>query len=326
MNSCNNKNNKNNPTFKKGTMKVNVIDKEKNIRETDVKLVICHSNIRVKQSEEIKTVTVKKGYTFVFLTEVAFGYECAQKKNDIFKTEKGVKELLSTGKQNNVFRTGTNAQYNPIEYKQFKAIYTEGMEMPDHEIEMSGLIGDVSGIFSLPLPENFSEDRINKKWKCLENKLGPMEKKRRLTPTEKKLIKDFVEEKDKIEKKLGKMRHRYYGGTSVQTTSGYHLRQHKELKRSKGVYKRAFRTLEKMMAPVSTNHITDTEKKRREFHCPPGIYIITGCRNIGFDDEPDVKPNGTRTRKGTNTPLNKNKEIKKAKKLNKEANKLLTLV
>ena len=315
----------NKTNYKKETMSVNA-----NGVDTDVRLVVCHSNIRVKRDGEIKTTVVKPGYTFVFLTEVGFSYLCTQKKFDVFKSEEGVKELLSSGKHNDIFRNGTNAKNNPIKYNQFKAIYTADMVMPDHEIEMSGLIGDASGIFSLPLAENFSERPIQNKWEELVNKLGNINTERNLTGDEQKAIKSYVKEKEEIERKFGKMKHRYYGGTSVQTTSDFKSREHKEMKRTKpGEYKRAFRTLGKMMAPAPTNRVTDTEKKRREFHSPPGIYIITGCRNIGFEDEPEVKQNGTRTKVNTNTPFNKNKKLKGAvtlaRKLNKKAKGVLRL-
>lgn len=305
------------------SVKVNGVD-------TDVRLVVCHSNMRIKKDKKLKTITVKRGYTFVFLTEVAFSYVCTQKKFDVFKTRKGVKELLSSEKQDDVFRNGTNVKNNPIKYNQFKAIYTAGMKMPDHEIEMSGLIGDASGIFSLPLAKNFSERPMQNKWGVLINKLGNINAERNLTGDEKKAIKSYVKEKEEMERQFGKMKHRYYGGTSVQTTSDFKSREHKEMKRTKpGEYKRAFRTLEKMMAPAPTKHVTDTEKKRREFHSPPGIYIITGCRNIGFEAEPEVKQNGTRARENTNTPFNKNKKVKKAvslgRKLNKKAKGVLRL-
>lgn len=311
----------NKTNYKKDTMSVKV-----NEADTDVRLVVCHSNIRIKSDGKIKTTTVKPGYTFVFLTEVGFCYLAEQKKYNVFKTKQGVIDLLSSNKKNHIFRNGTNAKNNPIKYNQFKAIYTEGMEMPDHEIEMSGLIGDASGIYSLPLPNNFSEDRIKRKWRELEQKLGNKSTHRKFTNPERNAIKTFVKEKEEIERKFGKMKHRYYGGTSVETTSDLKIREYKEMKRTKpGEYKRAFRTLEKMMAPAPTTHITETEKKRREFHSPPGIYIITGCRNIGYQAEPEVKQNGTRTRVNTNTPFNKNHVVKKAKKLNSKANGVLRL-
>ena len=75
-----------------------------------------------------------------------------------------------------------------------------------------------------------------------------------------------------------------------------------------------------MMAKPSTKHVTDTEKKRREFRSPPGIYIITGCRNIGFEDEPEVKQNGTRMKSNTNTPFNSHNKLKNAIKLAKKLN------
>lgn len=314
-----------NTGYKKETMSVNA-----NGVDTDVRLVVCHSNIRVKPDGEIKTVRVKEGYTFVFLTEVGFSYLCTQKKFDVFKSEEGVKELLSSGKHNDIFRNGTNAKNNPIKYNQFKAIYTADMVMPDHEIEMSGLIGDASGIFSLPLPQKFSERPIQKKWEKLINKLENQNIERNLTNNEQTAIKNYVKEKEEIERKFGKMKHRYYGGTSVDTTSDFKVRQHKEMKRPKpGEYKRAFRTLGKMMAPAPTSSVTDAEKKRREFHSPPGIYIITGCRNIGFEDEPEVKQNGTRTKVNTNIPFNKNVTIgnilTRARKLNSNAKNLLRL-
>lgn len=312
-------------SYKKDTMNVKV-----NGADNDVRLVVCHSNMRIMKDGSLKTIKVKPGYTFVFLTEVSFSYCSTQQKFDVFKTKEGVKELLSSGKHNDIFRNGTNVKNNPIKYNQFKAIYTEGMEMPDHEIEMSGLIGDASGIFSLPLPGNFSERPIQNKWGELVNKLEDQSVKRNLTENEQTAIKSFVKEKEEIERNFGKMKHRYYGGTSVQTTSDFRVREHKEMKRTKpGEYKRAFRTLEKMMAPAPTKHVTDTEKKRREFHSPPGIYIITGCRNIGFEDEPEVKQNGTRARANTNTPFNKNIKVKKAvtlgRKLNKKAKGVLRL-
>lgn len=300
------------------SVKVNGVD-------TDVRLVVCHSNMRIKKDKKLKTITVKRGYTFVFLTEVAFSYVCTQKKFDVFKTRKGVKELLSSEKQDDVFRNGTNVKNNPIKYNQFKAIYTAGMKMPDHEIEMSGLIGDASGIFRLPLHKNFTERSIRNKWEELvENKLGNLNGERNLTKNEQTAIKSYVKEKEEIERKFGKMKHTYYGGTSVKTTSDFRNREHKEMKRGvrrgKQTYIRAFRTLEKMMMP---------KKSKEEFSSPPGIYIITGCRNIGFEDEPEVKQNGTRTKVNTNTPLNKNKIvgeiIEQARALNSNATNLLRL-
>lgn len=314
-----------NASYKIETMSVNA-----NGVDTDVRLVVCHSNMRIMKDGSLKTIEVKPGYTFVFLTEVAFSYCSTQKKFDVFKTKKGVKELLSSGNQNHIFQDGTNAKNNPIKYNQFKAIYTAGMEMPDHEIEMSGLIGDASGIFSLPLAKRFSENPIRESWEELVNKLGNQNVERNFTQNEQTAIKSFVKEKEEMERQFGKMKHRYYGGTSVKTTSDFKKRQHAEMKRTKpGQYKRAFRTLEKMMTPAPTKHVTDTEKKRREFHSPPGIYIITGCRNIGFADEPEVKQNGTRTKVNTNTPFNNNNKTKmaviSAKNLNRKATNVLRL-
>jgi hypothetical protein len=324
----------NTPKFKKKTMKVHVIDKNKHINETDVRLVVCHSNIRLKRKnkkdpnrKEMKTVTVKPGYTFVFLTEVGFCYESTAEKYDVFKSEQGVIDLLSSNRKNIIFNTGYDAKGNLIQYKQFKAIYTEGMEMPDHEIEMASLIGDLSGIFSLPLPKNFTESPMQKKWQNLQEELGDINIERNLNPNEQNKIKEFVSTKQKIEKELGKMTHKYYAGTSVKTTEEFRKRKTLEMKRNHrdGEYKRAFRTLDKMMQPAPITNVTDTVKKQREFHTPPGIYIITGCRNIGFEAEPEVQRNGKRTRVNTKNNFNNNHVVKKAKKLNKIAKRNLRL-
>lgn len=292
-------------------MKVSLNDKQ-----TLVRLVICHSNIK-----KGNPIEVKPGYSFVFLTEAGFCYISNQSKWDVFKSEESIYDLLTSDAKNKVFAKGLNAKGKSITYNTYKVIYTEKMLMPDHDIEVASIIGDVGGIYNLPLPDNFSEQNINRKWSSLIEKLkrnvgfDPTLVNKENIPfssESKSKIKDYLNAKNIQEKHFGKVSHRYYSSTKVDSTKDFADKYHKELKLNKKSrkYVRAGRTLKKMM------------DKNSEFYVPPGIYIIAGCRNIGFEEEPIVSVNGSR-RRTSNAPFNNN--YQRAKELNRTAKKTLIL-
>ena len=290
-----------------------------NDRKTKVKLVICHSNIKKNAAGEIKTVIVKPGYTFVFLTEAGFCFISTQSKWNVFKNENKIIELLTSNAQNALFSKGFNSKGDVITYNTFKVMYTANMEMPEHEIEIASIIGDAGGIYTLPLANNFSEVEIEGKWNNLINNLSkdvgfdPSKKKNKevaFTNDSKSRIKNYITFKHAKELEFGKLSHRYYSSTKVNTTLDFFRKYHKEIKLNKKKNIRAGRTLGKMM------------DKKSEFYVPPGIYIIAGCRNIGFNEEPAVSSAGIRMR--YNGTMFNNKD-KKAKELNMKAKRYLTL-
>jgi hypothetical protein len=205
---------------------------------------------------------------------------------------------LTSSEENDAFSNGTNVNGKEMIYKTFKPIYTEGMDMPDHEIEMASFIGDTSGIYKLPLDENFNEGFIMREWKRLQNTL-----KKENDPSERmKIIRNYVNFKNGTEKDFGKMSHRYYRSIRVDAPDMEYKKS-----RTTGKFVRSNRTLSKMMT------------KGNEFYVSPGIYIIAGCRTIGYQDEPVVKENGSRIRKTTKELFNTNSAYKTAQNMNRKA-------
>ena len=296
-------------------------------KPTDVKLVVCHSNITLLKDKQEKTIPlkpikVKKGYTFVFLTEVGFCYLSKQSKWDLFKNEDNILKLLSTDEKNNVFANGTNATGKRIKYNGYKVMYTENMDMPDHDIEFPALIDDIEGIYRLPLDRRFTEQAIKMSWNSLTLQLKMEEGFNYLKTPKRKSdeidfskraidsIKNYIEFKKETEKDLGKISSSYYSSTETKTSNDFLRKYHKEVKKVKGDLIRSDRSLKKMM------------DKKSKFYVPPGIYIIAGCRNIGFEEEPTVSNNGTRSRVVTkNNDTGKNYNL--AKRLNYQAKKVL---
>ena len=296
-------------------------------KPTDVKLVVCHSNITLKKDKENKPIPlnpieVKKGYTFVFLTEVGFCYLSEQSKWDLFKNEDNIIKLLSTDEKNNVFASGTNASGKRIKYNGYKVMYTEGMDMPDHDIEFPALIDDIEGIYRLPLDRRFTEQTIKMSWISLTSQLKEEEGFNYLKPPQRKSdeiafskratdnIKNYIEFKKETEKNLGKISSSYYLSTEAKTSYDFMRKYHKEVKKVKGDLIRSERSLKKMM------------DKKSKFYVPPGIYIIAGCRNIGFEEEPTVSNNGTRSRVAKRNNYNLN-NYNLAKRLNDQAMRVL---
>lgn len=252
-----------------------------NEKDTEVRLMLCHSNIK----DSTKMIKVKSGYAFVFLTEVGFCFQSTKERIDVFKDENAIVELLSGSRQNAVFAKGYNAKNKVVSYKQFKAIYTEDTPMPDHEIEFASFMEDYNGIFRLPLPQKFSEDVLQKRWKTLfkiiksEVGFNPSDERNVDVGFSKNTIdkiSKYVNLKDSEEKVFGKVYHKYYKSTKIKSTKNFTEKYHKEMKVDGKKLKRAGRTLGKMM------------DKKSEFYVPPGIYLIAGCRNIGFQNEPTV--------------------------------------
>ena len=276
-----------------------------------VRLVLAHSNI--KAADPIK---VKPGYTFIFLTEVGFCFLPSKRKYKVFKSEETINKLLTGNNVNSVFANGTNKNNQPIKYNNYKAIYTEGMTMPDHEIEFAPIIGDVGGIFNLPLRDDFKESPVSGEFTNVmksvksEANTNSNENNTELTKNTKQKIKNFVKYKNDFEKYHGKVSHRYYFSTKVNTALDFHNKYHKEFKYNKRTKKlvRAGRDMRKMM------------DKKSEFYIPPGIYFMAGCRTIG--DELIVKENGSRSR-NSNLNLKTNNVYQIAKTLNKKAKRTI---
>lgn len=281
-----------------------------NEKDTEVRLMLCHSNIK----DSTKMIKVKPGYAFVFLTEVGFCFQSTKERIDVFKDENAIIELLSGSSQNHVFAKGYNSKNKIISYKQFKAIYTQDIPMPDHEIEFASFMEDYNGIFRLPLPQNFSEDVLRKRWrtmfKSIKTEVGfnPSDKRNVDVEFSKKTIDNiskYVNLKDEEEKKFGKISHKYYKSTKIKTTKNFTNRYHKEMKVDGKKLKRAGRTLGKMM------------DKKSEFYVPPGIYLIAGCRNIGFQNEPIVHSATEKRMKNSHERMSANKTYTLARKQNR---------
>lgn len=277
-----------------------------------LRLINCHSNIVPG-----KFVNVKSGYTFVFLTEAGFCLNLTQERMDFFQSTDKIKSLLTSSKQNHVFRKANNNQ----QYVNFKTIYNSHDDMPDMEIEFAKVIGNTGGIYKLPLQARLVNSKVKQKMNELKNIIknetginNPTDPSHKslttpLPPKFKEKYNAFLKFKEQHEIAAGRLNTRTYGSVEVKTVGDFATKHGKELKKKGTKLIRAKRTLSSMM------------NRNSEFYVQPGIYIVLGCRTIGYEDEPTisgkkrVRPNNV-----SNTNVY-NGALKKVRQLNKQASK-----
>jgi hypothetical protein len=194
------------------------------------------------------------------------------------------------------------------------------------DIEFSSIIGDSGGIYKLPLAHDFQNSLVRTKFSALKNDIKKetgvnatlpnyRNNKTKLSFNLKQKIKNYLAWKDLYEKSAGKVSHRYYQSTSINTVGDFATKYHKELKRNKrtGKLVRSGRTLAKMM------------NEKSEFYIKPGIYIVLGCRNIGFANQPLVNQMSHKRSRPTNSNNKYNTHIENVRKYNQNMPKKIKL-
>ena len=275
-----------------------------------LRLINCHSNIVPG-----KFVKVKLGYTFVFLTEAGFCLNLTQERMDFFQSTDKIKRLLTSSKEDYVFRKANNNQ----QYIDFKTIYNSdgNVLMPDMEIEFAKVIGNTGGIYNLPLRSRLVNSKIKQKMnelkEIIKNEAGinnPTDSRHRFLPTKlspyfREKYNNFLKFKEQHEINAGRINTRTYSSVEVKTVGDFAIKHGKEMKKKGTKLIRAKRTLGSMM------------NKSSEFYVQPGIYIVLGCRNIGYENEPTIS--GKKRVRPNNVSNGYNYALEKVRQVNKQA-------
>ena len=258
-----------------------------------VRLINCHSN-HILKNNELELIPLQKGYTFIFLTEAGFPFCWTDQMYQKFKNEEKIIEFLNGYSQvefQKVFNEKKEKYFNaekPISLDKKRQRNSPSL-IPNLIIEFAPFIEDHVGIFKLPLKNDYRnssttsfnaiKSKISELYRVNINKGIQSFENMELNDSIKKQINNFITSKNKYEKNHGKIKHGNKPKTNVSTVSDVISLYGQEIDKNN---ERVQRTLREMMDPKSKFHITK------------GIYIIAGCRNIEFYNQPKISNRGVR--------------------------------